>query len=315
MRPSSLTRALYVLAASVLVAAIIVSGTWVYVTRLKYGGGAAGDVASAATASGGAAGTVSAADQAALEAVVLPAQGVVLPITWGDIGMKMRDAGVIDEKKLADLYAKRGGVPTDMRRMMNESVSEPIVMTRDNASSFLNLFWAFGLSNKNDILDKGPMQDKQYGGAGNFASTGGWTLARGEAMDHYSHYAWVTLTPEQQAAVERVSKGIFRPCCGNSVYFPDCNHGMAMLGLLEMMASRGVSDDEMYRVALGVNSYWFPDTYVTIATFLKKKGMDWGSVKPQNILGERFSSGAGYQQILDEVSPPTHGSKGPGCGA
>ena len=59
-------------------------------------------------------------------------------------------------------------------------------------------------------------------------------------MNHYSMHRFIVLTPEQQALVEKVSKGIYRPCCGNSVYFPDCNHGMAMLGLLELMASQGV---------------------------------------------------------------------------
>src|SRR3989344_6501798 len=64
--------------------------------------------------------------------------------------------------------------------------------------SMLNMFWALGLANKNDILEHGPMIDPQYGGAGGFASTGGWTLAQGNAMDHYSMNQLITLTPEQQ---------------------------------------------------------------------------------------------------------------------
>ena len=103
------------------------------------------------------------------------------------------------------------------------------------------------------------MTDPKYGGAGNFASTGGWTLAQGDVMNHYSMHSFITLTPEQQVLVEKISKEIFRPCCNNSTYFPDCNHGMAMLGLLELMASQGTSEAEMYKIAKEVNSYWFPE--------------------------------------------------------
>src|SRR3989344_1353776 len=97
------------------------------------------------------------------------------------------------------------------------------------AGYLLNLLWAFGLANKNPILeDASEMMNPGYGGAGNFASTGGWTVAKGNAMGHYNMYALVTLSPEQQALVDRVSRNIYRPCCGNSTHFPDCNHGMAM---------------------------------------------------------------------------------------
>ncbi len=145
------------------------------------------------------------------------------------------------------------------------------------------------------------MADARYGDAGNFASTAGWTLARGNAMDHYGKHSFVDLTPEGQATVERVSKNIFRPCCDNSTYFPDCNHGMAMLGLLELMASQGVSEEEMYRAALKVNAYWFPDTYLTIAQYLNAKGIDWQEANPKEILGAGFSSISGYRRILESV--------------
>ena len=63
------------------------------------------------------------------------------------------------------------------------------------------------------------MVDKQYGGAGNFASTGGWTLSQGKAMDHWQTAA-CDLNPQQQALVDRVSLTIYRPCCNNSTHFP-----------------------------------------------------------------------------------------------
>ncbi|KKR78670.1 MAG: hypothetical protein UU22_C0016G0010 [Parcubacteria group bacterium GW2011_GWA2_40_8] len=133
-------------------------------------------------------------------------------------------------------------------------------------------------------------------------------------MDHYSAYLFISLTPDQQALVERVSQNIYRPCCGNSTYFPDCNHGMAMLGLLELMAAQGVSEQDMYKVALQVNSFWFPDTYLTIAQYFDSKGINWNQVDPRAVLGANYSSSSGYQQIQSQVVAPAQKNGGGGCG-
>lgn len=246
-------------------------------------------------------------------ALVAPLEGVVLPLSWGDLGKKLTDAGVIDRAKFESLYTGRGGLPPDaIAFAFGEGTRGNIRITAENAPFLLNMFWAFGLANKNDVLLKGPMQDPQYGGAGVFSSTGGWTLAQGDAMSHYAKHEFVRLSPKQQELVERVAKGIYRPCCGNSTYFPDCNHGMAMLGMLELMASQGVSEDDLYRAALAVNSYWFPGTYATIAKYFSGRGVAWQSVDPRAALGAEYSSGAGYRKIAAEVTPVKVG--GGGCG-
>ena len=158
------------------------------------------------------------------------------------------------------------------------------------------------------------MMDTRYGGAERFASTAGWTMAKGNPMDHYSKHVFFTLTSEQQALVDKVSRGIYRPCCGNSVHFPDCNHGMAMLGLLELMASQGASEQDMWNVALVVNSYWFQDTYVTIAAYMKNKGVEWKDVNPQEILGASYSSNQGFAKIAAQVTSPSSSGGSSGCG-
>ncbi|OJI07611.1 hypothetical protein BK004_00800 [bacterium CG10_46_32] len=246
-------------------------------------------------------------------AEVLPEEGVVLPVSWGDLGKKMIASGVIDQKAFESIYQNRGGLTPDENTMLVGTLDGPLRITPENSGVLLNLLWAFGLANKNPILEQGPMQDPQYGGAGKFASTGGWSLSVGDSMDHYSMHTFVTLTDEEQALVEKVSKGIYRPCCGNSVYFPDCNHGMAMLGLLELLAAQGVHEADMYRYALSVNAYWFPETYLTIAKYLDSQGLAWSDMSPQEILGYNFSSSAGYQNILSQVEPVSSG-KGGGCG-
>lgn len=249
-----------------------------------------------------------------LEKKVLPPDGITLPVRWGNLGLKMIKEGVIDPQKFADIYKDRGGIDPYAKELLFNANNGFLKITPDNAGIILNLLWALGLGNRNDILDKGPMRDEHNGGAGNFASTGGWTLARGEAMDHFSHHSFIQLTNAQQLLVEDVSKHIYRPCCGNSTYFPDCNHGMAMLGLLELMASQGIGEKEMYKAALQVNAYWFPDTYLTIATYLAQKGIKWEEVDPKTPLGEEFSSASGYRNVKETVTPTERKNQGGSCG-
>lgn len=240
--------------------------------------------------------------------------GIELPVKWGNLGVQMTEAGVIDKVQFENLYSGRGGLAESEQKLLSGSNNKNLVINSENSGVLLNMLWALGLGNKNPILENGPMMDPRYGGAGNFASTGGWTLAQGGAMAHYSKHAFITLTPEQQALVEKVSKNIYRPCCGNSTYFPDCNHGMAMLGLLELMASQGVSEADMYKTALIVNSFWFPDTYETIKIYMKNKGVEWKDVDPQEMLGANYSSGQGFAQIASQVTQPVQRGGGSGCG-
>lgn len=253
-------------------------------------------------------------DANSLSDEVLPAAGVSLPVQWGDLGQRLVADGVIDEAKFRALF--ENGLDETEEELLTGNSAGQIVMNQENSHFLLDMLWAFGLANKNDILENGEMTDEQYGGAGNFAATGGWTLAQGAGMDHYSAHAYVPLTAEQQAKVDRVSRGIFRPCCGNSTHFPDCNHGMAMLGLLELMAANSVSEADMYRVALQVNAYWFPQTYLDLATYFAEQGQSWHEVDPQLVLGSEYSSARGYQQTRQKIqSLPKPQQGGGGCGA
>ncbi|MEK7459789.1 MAG: hypothetical protein AAB636_01855 [Patescibacteria group bacterium] len=239
---------------------------------------------------------------------------VELPVKWGDFGVKMIEVGVINKQKFEAIYSGRGGLSESGKKLLYESLNENLVINKENSHEILNMLWAFGLANKNPILENGPMMDPRYGGANGFASTGGWTLSDGDSMNHYNMHSFVTLTEEQQALVERVSKNIYRPCCDNSTYFPDCNHGMAMLGLLELMASQGVTEADMYKTALQVNTFWFPDSYETIEIYMKNKGVEWKDVNPQEILGINYSSASGYQNILSQMEPQEQ-QGGASCGA
>lgn len=289
---------------SILIAAILVSSSVGYTIGVR-------------TATGQKTNTISTVAKnpiSDLEQNVLPSSGVTLPVVWGNLGTKLVSSGVIDADKFKSIYEQRGQFTDEYNQLLTGENNGKLKITSANSGYILNILWAFGLANKNEILEKGEMVDKGYGGADKFASTGGWTVAKGNVMDHYSKHAMVTLTPEQQALVDKVSRGIFRPCCGNSAHFPDCNHGMAMLGLLELMASQDVSEQDMWSAALAVNSYWFPDTYLTIATYMKSKGTEWKNVNPQEVLGREYSSSRGYANIASQVTKPEQQNTGEGSG-
>lgn len=301
------------LLAGILLAVLFVSDFGLWPAKLKIGGGSERSA------------VVGQKEQRALAEKVIPSAGVELPVRWKDLGIRLTHSGVIDLEKFRSFYLERGGWNEEAQELLTDNRRENLKITPENSSLLLNLFWALGLGNQNPILTEGPMVT--YDGAdlsagltdeilvktGNFASTGGWTLAQSDAMGHYSRHPLIILTSKQQALVERVSKNIYRPCCNNPTHFPDCNHGMAMLGLLELMASQGVSEQEMYKTALQVNSYWFPDTYLTLAQYFVTKGINWEKVNPQEILGVNYSSASGYRRILDQMTPATQ--KGGGsCG-
>ena len=243
-------------------------------------------------------------------AAYLEGEGIL--VEWGNLGRRLIEAGVIDKDKFLNLYARRGTL-SDADRALIDGISEgELKANQANANLLLNLFWALGLGNESPILEKGEMA--QYGDTGNFASTGGWSLSKGDAMNHYSAHSFVALDSAEQALVEKVSKGIYRPCCDNSTHFPDCNHGMAMLGLLQLLAAQGATEDQMFAVALRMNMLWFPDQYRVIARYFETQGQDFSRVSPQVVLGKEYSSGSGYRRTASLIPPDAERRSGASCG-
>jgi hypothetical protein len=251
---------------------------------------------------------------------VNPPQGYKLPAQYGDLGPRLIQGGAIDEKAFADVF-QSGGDPltTAQVDILKNGNSEPIVITAENSHFLLNFFWAVGLANKNTILTQGPMVQNANGHVENFASTGGWTLGAKPVTELYASMELIPLTAEQQARVEEVAAGVYRPCCGNATLFPDCNHGMAMLGLLELMASQDASTDQMFAAAKYVNAYWFPQQTLETAIFLKAKGnVDFAQADARVITGEQFFSASGSSQmhamLQSEGLLPAAPDNGGGCG-
>jgi hypothetical protein len=238
-------------------------------------------------------------DMDSIAAQINPKDGFEIPATYGDIGPKLVEAGAIDLDQFVKIYQETGRpLSKEQLAILTEGSSAPIVISQENQQFLLNLFWAVGLANQNRVLTEGPMMSNGKEGVVNFASTGGWTLAARPIIDLYASNPIISLTEEQQKRLEEVAQGVYRPCCDNPTQFPDCNHGMAMLGLLELMASQGASVDEMFKAAKYVNAYWFPQQTLELAAVFKiAKNLDFEKADARLVVGRSMSSGSGFQAI------------------
>lgn len=230
--------------------------------------------------------------------VTLP-DSYILPVSFGDIGSRLVAAGAIDYDRFVQLYAEAGQPLTEEQlEILTTGSDGPVVINQENAYFLLNFLWAVGLTNQNPVLTEGPMQQHGKGDISGFASTGGWTMGTKPATELYASTPLIKLTSEQQARLEAVAQAVYRPCCNNPTAFPDCNHGMAMLGLLELMAAQGASEDEMFAAAKYVNAFWFPQQMLELAVVYKvTKNQDFAQIDARELVGPNLSSGTGYQQV------------------
>lgn len=249
-----------------------------------------------------------------------PPEGYTIPAKFGDIGPQMVAAGAIGLAQFVQLYEQVGKPLVDEQLIiLTKGSNSEIVINQKNSHFLLNFFWALGLVNQNSILTEGPMMAKGIEQVGGFASTGGWTLGAKAPTELYASTKIITLTEEQQAKLIEVASAVYRPCCNNPTHFPDCNHGMAMLGLLELMASQNASVDEMFEAAKYVTAFWYPQQMLEVATVFKAtQNVDFDKADARQVVSDQYSSGTGFQAVhqwlssngLLEQSP----SSGGGCG-
>jgi hypothetical protein len=226
---------------------------------------------------------------------VIPADGYETSISFGDSIQRLVAAGAVDSDKFRRLYESRGGLAPWVERLFAAPSAEPITISLETAPYLLNLLWPIGLSTKAAFNEESPLNGDKLPF---FASTGGWTLGREEnGAAYFNRVEAVRLSEAQEKVVFDVAGNCYRPCCDNSAFFQDCNHGSALLGLLELAASQGIASQELYRVALAANSYWYPRQYVETAVYFKKiEGRSWHEVPPETVLGPRFSTASGWRR-------------------
>ena len=258
---------------------------------------------------------------AGIFAQINPPEGYEMKTKYNDIGPSMLEMGVIDLEKFKQTYEKSGQPLTpEQLDILTKGSNKKIRITSDNSYFLLNFFWAFGLANKTRILEEGDMIKYGEGQTGSFASTGGWSLTKsGDSMEYYSKRTIVPLTKEQEDLVNKVASGVYRPCCGNSTAFPDCNHGMALLGVFELMASQGATESEMFQAGKYINSYWFPSTAFDTALYFKNKdGKEFKDIDPKVYLSKDIFSAFGAQTVkkwlIDKGIQEKPPAQGGGCG-
>lgn len=234
-----------------------------------------------------------------LSGEVLPPEGLELGLSFGDSIQRLVQAGVISPRKFKYLYKKRGGLPDWVETLFTQTSSEPVTMSMQTAPYLLNLMWPLGVATKTQFNEKSKLNGPKVG---NFASTGGWTL--GEARnggEYFNKISAIDLTPEQEAIVLEAAENSFRPCCNNSTFFQDCNHGSALLGLYELAASQGASVDELYAFGRIANSFWYPGKYMETAYFFQKlQNKPWDQVAAKTILDKKYSSISGWQKNVHQ---------------
>lgn len=247
-------------------------------------------------------------------------ESYALPVVLGDIGPRLIESGAIDRTRFIETFAAADKPLTDAQlAILDQNHSETVVIDQANSHFLLNLFWAFGLVNQNPILTEGAMVAKSDGRIESFASTGGWTLATKPVTELYASIPLVLLSADQQDRVNEVAGAVYRPCCNNSTAFPDCNHGMAMLGLLELMAAQGATVDDMRKAAKFVNAFWFPQQMAEIATLLKVTGgIDYANAEARLVVSANYSSSSGFEAIHRWLADNGHlsqpASEGNQCG-
>jgi hypothetical protein len=238
-------------------------------------------------------------DAAALVKQINPPEGYPIEATFGDLGPRLLEAGAMELDAFIQVY-EQAGQPLNEEQLAILQGSSPaqVVFNRENAYFLLNFFWALGLTDVNPVLTEGPMVRNGRENVVNYASTGGWSLAAKPVQALYASVELIQLTPEQQARLEAVAQGVYRPCCDNPTFFPDCNHGMAMLGLLELMASQDASEDEMFQAAKYANAYWYPQQTLEVATYFKvSEKAVFDRADARQLVSQRFSSRTGFQTV------------------
>ena len=249
-----------------------------------------------------------------------PPDGYQIPAVFGDIGPQLIAAGAINMPMFVDLYKQQNRPLTDVQMaILTKETASSVEINPENSYFMLNFFWALGLTNQNPILTDGPMMSGGIEQVGGYASTSGWTLGTKNSTELYASHKIVTLTEEQQSRLLEVATGVYRPCCNNPTHYPDCNHGMAMLGLLELMASQNASVDEMYEAAKYVTAFWYPQQMLEVATMFKAtKNVDYAKADARQVVSDQYASGSGFQAVHQWLS--TNGllqeapSSGGSCG-
>jgi hypothetical protein len=194
----------------------------------------------------------------------------------------MVESGVLDPAKLEGLLKARYNQemkPEWKAILAGKASDKKLSINAENAVFMMYVLWTLAKHNDNPILKNSPF-------AKYFSN---YDIGVGKAG--YGDTRLLSLSPEQQQIAERVALNSYRPCCSNPTGWPDCSHGFSALGLVELMASQGKNEKEIYDAFVKFNSFWFPATYIQAAYYFQlTEGKNWKEVDMERVAGKEFSS-------------------------
>ena len=249
---------------------------------------------------------------------VYPTQGFVLPAKWDGAPKQLADSGALNLSFVANALSNANqSLTKNELEVLNGTGDSNVTLNKSSALFTLYVLWALGINNKNPIISNGPIMN--YGGSPyNLASTGGYGPLGKLQLGNLSI---ITLNSSEQKMVEATASNTYRPCCNNPAMFPDCNHGAAQLGLIELMASQGKNQTQIYDALKEFNSFYYPQQYLDVAIlFSYTQNKAWDEVPANVVLGYNFSSASGYYEVYnvlsnDNVLPKVSGGPGGSCSA
>lgn len=225
---------------------------------------------------------------------VYPAQGFVLPVKWSNAAKRLVDYGALNVSFMANtLYSANQPLTNEELEVLNGSSDNNVTLNSSNGIFTLYVLWALGINNKNKIISNGPIMD--YGNPYQYASTGGYEQLGKLQLGNLSI---INFNGTEQSIIETVASDVYRPCCDNSAIFPDCNHGAAQLGLIELMASQGSNATEIYGAIKEFDSFYYAQQYFDDALFFNiTQNKTWNEIPANQILGYDFSSATGTSNV------------------
>ena len=276
-------------------------------------------------------------NQTLLAAQVIPTTGYTLSFKWGGSVHKLVETGALNTSNLSIiLNNSKQPLTTVEKGILNGTYNGYIQFNSTNAEFVQLVLWSLGINNNNTILNNGPIINAsipyavqinnnatlnqkvtpQYVASHYFASTGGYGPLGKLQLGGLNI---INLTSQQQALMYDVATHSYRPCCDNPTAFPDCNHGAAALGLIELLASQGANESQMYGAVRDFYQYQFPQQYAEIAAYFDSQGMNYSQVNSSVVMGYSFSSYSGFsnvnQYLIKNGVLQQAASGGASCGA
>ena len=280
-------------------------------------------------------------NQTILAAQVVPQTGYTLSFKWGDSVHKLVEAGALNPSNLSILLnnSKEPLTPAE-KKILNGTYNGYIQFNSTNVEFVQLVLWSLGINNNNTIVNNGPIINAsipyansinnnatlkqklnqnvtpQWVASRYFASTGGYGPIGKLQLGMLNI---MSLSPSEQIIADYTAENSYRPCCNNPTAFPDCNHGAAALGLIELLASQGANQSQIFTAVKYFNQYQFPQQYSEIAAYFDLQGENYSQVNSSEVIGYSFSSYSGYSNahqylIKNGILAPPSGSSA-SCGA